>query len=329
MGRARYLLLAFSLLGASSCAVSGILTRNLSPLFETPREVKNKVREPFRPEARLAVLWVGHATALVQIGDKVILTDPVFTSTVGMVSKRFVEPGLDPENLPPVDAVLISHMHFDHLSLGSLEMIEDKTKVAFVPRGGLVYVPPFRFETVELGPWQTWERGGLKVTPTPVVHSGFRYGIDRDWMTETFTGYVVEYDGIRVYFGGDTAYDKDMFRETGKRFPGIDVALLPIAPIAPRDFMVSKHVDPTEAVQIYQDLGARWMVPIHYDTFVNSLDERGDDLRVLRKVMADRKLTQNEVQILAHGEQRVFLRRPAQEGSKPAQGEAQPQSLRR
>ncbi|AKT37290.1 MBL fold metallo-hydrolase [Chondromyces crocatus] len=309
MRRAHSLLLSLALFGASSCSVQGILFRNFAPLFTAPRKVENKVREPFRKEVRLSVLWVGHATALVQIGDKVILTDPVFTDTVGMVSRRFVEPGLDPANLPPVDAVLISHMHFDHLSLGSLEMIEDKVRATIVPTGGLVYVPPYRFPTVEVGPWETWEHDGLRVTPTPVKHSGFRYGVDQSWMTESFTGYVVEYDGLKVYFSGDTGYDPAMFKDTGKRFPGIDLALIAIAPIAPREFMASKHVDPVEAVQIYFDLGARWMVPVHYDTFVNSLDEVGDDLRELRKVMATQKLGEEQVQIVAHGEQRVFLRR--------------------
>ena len=97
------------------------------------RARSTKLTDPIDKNARLAVLWIGHATALVQIDDKVILTDPVFTSSVGQLSKRLVEPGLDPENLPPVDAVLISHMHFDHLSLGSLEMIERKVRMLLMP----------------------------------------------------------------------------------------------------------------------------------------------------------------------------------------------------
>lgn len=311
MTRARpSLLLLFALAGTASCAVGGIFVRNIPPLFSTPAPVPNKVREPFRPEARLAVLWVGHATALVQIGDKVILTDPVFTETVGMISRRLVEPGLDPADLPPVDAVLISHMHFDHLSLGSLERIEDRVRAAFVPRGGLVYVPPYRFATTELGPWQTWEQGGLRITPAPVVHSGDRYGLDREWRHEEgFTGWVVEHDGITVYFGGDTAYDEALFKETRRRYPGIDLALLPIAPAEPRDFMASKHVDAAEAVQAYLDLGARWMVPVHYETFVSSLDEPGDALRKLRRAMRERGLGEDRIHVLAHGEQRVLMRR--------------------
>lgn len=292
---------------APGCVPGNILTRNMGVLFGAPRPVPNKVRHPYRPDARLAVLWVGHATALIQIDDKLILTDPVFTNTVGEVSKRLVEPGLDPKDLPPVDAVLISHMHFDHLSLGSLAMIEPKIRRLFVPQGGLVYIPNFAFDSRELATWTTWERGGLRITAVPVKHSGFRYGADMEWMTTSYTGYVIEYHGLAVYFGGDTAYARDHFVETRARFPSLDLALIPIAPIHPRDFMASKHVDPAEAVQAFLDLGARRMMPIHFDTFINSRDAIGEAPRVLRQVIARRGLREEQVSILAIGEQRVFI----------------------
>src|SRR5690606_26103988 len=96
---------------------------------------------------------------------------------------------------------------------------------------------------------------------------------------ESFTGYVIEHDGLKVYFGGDTAYDQRLFVETAARYPDIDVALLPIAPIEPRDFMRRTHLDPDEAVRAFIDLGAKRMVPIHYGTFINSTDAPGDALR--------------------------------------------------
>jgi N-acyl-phosphatidylethanolamine-hydrolysing phospholipase D len=293
-----------------SCSFAGrLFTGNSAALFRAPRAVANKVRHPYRPDARLAVLWVGHATALIQIDDKLILTDPVFTSTVGALSSRLVEPGLDPEDLPPVDAVLISHMHFDHLSLGSLSMIEPKIRILFVPRGGLVYVPNFSFDSIEVPLWSTWEHGGLRITAVPVKHSGFRYGADQAWMTMSYTGYVIEYHGLSVYFGGDTAYQRDNFVRTRARFPSLDLALLPIAPIHPREHMRSRHVDPAEAVQAFMDLGARRMVPIHFDTFINGMDAPGEALQELRRVVAERGLSAAEVPILGVGEQRVLIPR--------------------
>ncbi|WP_437833834.1 MBL fold metallo-hydrolase [Sorangium sp. So ce1153] len=295
--------------GPSSCVPARILGSNVASLFDSPLPVPDKVREPRRPEARLAVLWVGHATVLVQIDDKFILTDPVFTSNVGIIVKRLVEPGLAPEDLPPIDAVLISHMHFDHLSLGSLSLIEPKVRSLLVPLGGLVYVPNYTFDSVEVPTWTTWRQGDLKITAVPVRHAGYRYGLDQAWMTESFTGYVVEYHGITVYFGGDTAYARDDFVKTRARFPGIDLALLPIAPVGPHEYMAPKHVDPAAAVQAFLDLGARRMMAIHFDTFINSTDAFGEAPRELRRVMAARGLGPDRVFVPRHGEQWVLIAR--------------------
>lgn len=293
---------------ASGCVVTRAGGRAFVSFFESPREVKNRIKQPVRKDARLAVLWVGHATALVQIDDKIVLTDPVFTSTVGQLSKRLVEPGIDPDDLPPIDAVIVSHMHFDHFSLGSLAMLEKKIRTILLPRGGTTYLTDFSFPVVELHRWQPWEKDGLRITAVPVDHVGFRYGLDDAWMKESFTGYVVEYHGMKVYFAGDTAYDQSNFVETGQRFPGIDVALLPIGPIEPRDLMRRFHIDPNEALQAFFDLGAKRLVPVHYDTFVNSGDNPGDAVRMLAAAQARYDMTGRVVAPLQIGEQRVFLK---------------------
>jgi L-ascorbate metabolism protein UlaG (beta-lactamase superfamily) len=118
---------------------------------------------------------------------------------------------------------------------------------------------------------------------------------------------VIQYHGLTVYFGGDTAYTKEYFVETQRRFPNIDLAILPIAPIHPREIMKKRHVDPVEALQAFADLRARWMLPIHFETFINSADEPGEPERVLREAMQKQGLTENEVNILRIGEQRVLM----------------------
>jgi L-ascorbate metabolism protein UlaG (beta-lactamase superfamily) len=300
---------ALAAASASGCALARVGGRGMASFFtDSPKPVKRE-KQPVRPDARLAVVWVGHATALIQIGSKVVLTDPVFTSTVGQVSKRLYEPGIAPEDLPPVDAVLISHLHYDHLSLGSLEMIEGKVRQLFLPPTGLRYLTDFGFPALELQPWQSWEKGGLRVTAVPVAHVGYRYGVDREYMTEGFTGYVIEADGIKVYFGGDTAYDPRLFVTTGQAFPGIELALLPIGPIEPHAFMRDYHMDPREALSAFVDLGARRMVPVHYDTFVNSVDAPGDALRALEAAQKTVKLAPREVVPIGIGERRVFVKK--------------------
>jgi N-acyl-phosphatidylethanolamine-hydrolysing phospholipase D len=299
---ARAGLVALGLLLAS--CISPI--RLAEPLFQSSHRVEKKIANPVRNDARLAVLWVGHASLLIQLDDRLVMTDPVFTSAVGQMSKRLVEPGLDVENVPRLDAVLISHMHYDHLSLGSLELLENRIGRLYMPRGGTVYLTDFSFANQELGRWQSVEDRGMRITAVPVEHNGMRYGIDVGWMTHTFTGYVVEYRGVTVYFGGDSAYGPH-YRETRKRFPRIDLALLPIAPIEPRSFMKKTHMDPKEALHAFQDLGAKTMVPIHYDTFVNSQDLPGDALAALERERRAQHIESSRLAVLGIGEQRVFL----------------------
>jgi L-ascorbate metabolism protein UlaG (beta-lactamase superfamily) len=139
-----------------------------------------------------------------------------------------------------------------------------------------------------------------------VRHNGFRYGLDVEWMTTSYTGYVFEYAGKSVYFGGDTATTRG-FRAAAERFPSLDLAILPIAPIHPREFMCRAHIDPQEAVQAFRDLGARYLVPMHFDTFMNSFDELGEAPRELTRA-ARASGVADRVVLLQIGEQRVLER---------------------
>ena len=307
------LLLALTALGlafaAPACAPATMVAGNAAAFFRTPAPVPNKIQRPYRADARLAVLWIGHASVLLQMDDKLVLTDPVFTETVSQLSRRLVEPGLDPAALPRIDAAIISHLHPDHLSIGSLEKIERKLGYLVVPEQGTAHVPDFSFETVELAWWKSFEKDGLRITAVPVRHTGFRWGVDAFWMEgKGFSGYVIEYHGLKVYFGGDTAYSRERFEATRARFPDLDLVILPIVPGRPRSLMNSMHIDPAQALDMFHDLGARWMVPMHHSTFINSIDPPDAEVRELAHLTAERGLGES-VQILAIGEQRVLVKR--------------------
>ena len=301
------LLTALGVVACENAARIGRFTAmNLSGLLSRPRPVHDRVTDPHVPGARLSVIWVGHATVLLQLDDRWILTDPVFTDTIGQVSRRLVEPGLLPEQLPMLDLVLISHLHFDHLSLGSLDLIEPRIRTLVLPEGGAVYVPHSRVLPIELPCGESFAQDGLQVTAVPANHGGWRYALDRAWLDTSATGYVVQYRGTSVYFAGDTAAQESASQAIGERFPGLDLALLPIAPIEPRDYMHRYHIDPAEALAAFELVGARFMVPIHFDTFVNSFDELGDAPRRLRQQMHDQRIASDRVVVLRHGERRVL-----------------------
>jgi len=283
--------------------------RNVSSAFRSPRKIDHKVSNPYRPDARLAVLWIGHASVLIQIDDKFILTDPVLTTTVGQFSKRLVEPGIRTENIPPIDAVLISHMHIDHYSPASIAMLEKKIKKMLIPQGAFAYIPNFDLDIEELPSGTHWENEGLRITAVPVIHNGWRYGLDGAWMRTSYTGYLVDYKGVRVYIGGDTAYDSLLFRETGRQYPAIDLAVLPVAPIHPREYSRARHTDPAEALQIMEDLGAAFLLPMHYDTFPESIDTLGEAVTLLSQEIERRQFDPARVVIPEIGELKVIIKK--------------------
>ena len=296
----------FGFFTGCSPLVSRFTARAVDQLSEPIRPVTHKVATPLRSDVGLSILWVGHATVLIQIHDKVIITDPVFTKTVGLLAKRSVEPGVDPAAITRLNTILISHLHFDHFSYGSLDMLP-KQATLIVPPGGAEYTPEFGFaNTREAKTWEAIEEDSLKITPVPAQHFGGRYGFDVLWgPVHPFTGYVIEYKGVTIFFAGDTGYNPEIFKGIGQRFH-IDVALLPIAPIEPREFMKRVHTDPAEALQAFEDLGAKIMIPIHHDTFFQGLEPEVGYAKKLMQTLIEERGLQDRVKLLAAGEQLVL-----------------------
>jgi L-ascorbate metabolism protein UlaG (beta-lactamase superfamily) len=208
----------------------------------------------------LAVTFVGHATLLLQWKGLNILTDPNFVPRV-VVPKRLVEPGIPIEQLPPLDLIVISHAHLDHLVKPSLRKLGKEVPVV-VPTGLAELITPLGFRRVyELNWWDVYEGDGFKVVHVPAKHWGRRTPRDRE---RGYGGFVIERHGHHVYFAGDTAYFQG-FLEIGRAFP-IDLALLPIGAYRPLSFR-QVHCNPEDALQAFEDMQARYMVPIHWGTF--------------------------------------------------------------
>lgn len=283
----------------SGCWVGRAMGRNAGHAFDTPAPTPKPIPEV--PGAKLAVTWVGHATMLIQLGPYFILTDPMFMPTVGQLAKRLREPGLDPNQMPYLDAVVISHMHQDHYSPNSLALFERKIGRLLLPENGLLYAPDGPYPARDMSTWQQDQNGELTITQVPVQHSGWRYAIDAGWMKRGYCGWVFEWKGITVYFSGDTGYNQAHFAATRRRFPHIDVAFIAIAPVEPREMQAAQHVGPLEALDAFADLGADVMIPMHYDTFWFGDDQPGDALRVLREGMRQKGVADDRVRIAEVG----------------------------
>jgi N-acyl-phosphatidylethanolamine-hydrolysing phospholipase D len=301
------LLLTGGAVNGCSSIVGRFAARSMERIFDSTEAVPSRVASPIRDSVGLSVLWVGHATMLIQVHDKVILTDPVFTSTVGLLAKRGVDPGLDISAVTRLDLTLISHIHFDHLSYGSLGMLPTEGRLV-LPPGGADYTPEFGFaETIESRTWETIERDGMRITAVPVKHFSGRYGFDILWKGASgYTGYVVEYRGVTLFFAGDTGYDPEMFKEVGRRYR-IDVAFIPIAPIQPREFMRRVHADPSDALQIFADTKASRTVAMHFRTFFQGLDPSPFYAQELLADEARARGLEDRVLIFNIGEQRVLI----------------------
>jgi N-acyl-phosphatidylethanolamine-hydrolysing phospholipase D len=293
------------IVGCVNSTASKFLARTFEHFSDTTEIVPVKISDPVLPDVGLSVIWIGHASVLIQIHDRVFLTDPVFSESVGILSQRVVEAGIDPGNLKKVDYVLISHTHFDHLSYGSLGGLPDRETLV-MPTGAIRYVPEFGFHKLTaLKAWESLDEEGVRITAVPAQHFSGRYGFDALWNNnDDHTGYVIQYKGETVYFAGDTGYRDSLFVKIGQRFP-IDVALLPIAPIEPRAFMSRVHLDPERAVQAFTELRARFMIPIHHRTFVQGLEPRVTMAEEELQDLVARRGLQDRIHIMKIGERKI------------------------
>ncbi len=249
----------------------------------------------------LGVTFIGHSSFFLQVGGKNILVDPNFARWI-FVLKRLRKPGLRLRDLPPIDAVLVSHAHFDHLHRPSLRAIARLTRwksgkrpIIIVPRQVRDLVSDLGYgRIVELDWWQSTQLGPLEITHVPAQHWGAR--IVRD-MHRGYGGYVIRGGKHSIYHAGDTAYF-DGFREIGRRLQP-ELALLPIGAYHPDSYR-SVHTSPEDAVQGFVDLGARWMVPMHYGTFRLSYEPIDEPVQRL-KLDARRRGIEKKICVLEEG----------------------------
>ena len=290
------------------------LARRVWASFTSPRtfDAPRVVNDGQALRARVAnpsITWVGHSTLLVQLDGLNILTDPNWSERASPLSwagpKRLSAPGLAFDSLPRIDVVLISHDHYDHLDLGTVQRLAKAHDPLFlVP---LRMKEWFRdngmFRVVELDWWQVHEFGGVEFVCLPAQHFSQRTLFDRD--RRLWASWGVLGKNRRLYFSGDTGYWSG-FKEIGERYGPFDVAAIAIGAYLPPEIMRFSHTTPEQTVQAFEDVKGRVLLGIHWGTF-DLAEEPLDDPPT--RMLADarrRGIDESRTWILKIGETREW-----------------------
>jgi L-ascorbate metabolism protein UlaG (beta-lactamase superfamily) len=226
---------------------------------------------PRKVEGRqIRITLVNHSTVLVQGCGFNLLTDPMWSDRASPLSwigpRRRRKPGVRIEDLPPIDAVLVSHNHFDHLDRTTLRQLASRGRSTFIAAAGLArLLRSEKIEPVHELDWgESLTMSGLRIHCIPAMHFSARGILDRN--KTLWCGYVIEYPERLVYFAGDTAFGNH-FAWIREKLGPPSLALLPIGAYEPRWFMSAVHMSPEEAVKAHDILGAKISIAIHHGTF--------------------------------------------------------------
>ena len=214
------------------------------------------------------VTWLGHAAFLLRLDGKTVLTDPYLTKVAGPFGfgpERYVAPGLPLARLPPIDIILVSHNHYDHLDAKTIEALPGKDRIhVVVPLRLGDFFRERGYVNVHENDW--FERvviHGIEIEVLPAIHFSRRGLFDRN--RTLWGGFAIRAGGRSIYHSGDTGYGP-IFSEVNRRSGPFDLALVAIGAYEPRSIMQSSHVTPEDAVQLVDDIGAERAIGMHWGT---------------------------------------------------------------
>lgn len=275
------------------------ITEVLIPsLFVRKTGVQHRPIFPKLETGQIGLTWIGHASFLIQTPKHNILVDPNWANWL-IVIRRLKRAGLAIHDLPNIDLVLITHAHFDHLNRRTLAAVAAQQPIV-VPLGVSNLVHDLGFEHVhEMNWWDEWNYNDLKITFTPAKHWGARVLHDSH---RGYGGFVIEYQGRRIYHCGDSAYFSG-FREIGRRLAP-EIALLPIGAYEPPSFR-DVHMGPEQAVQAFHELKSKTLVPMHFGTYRMSYEPMHEPAQRLVRAGTEGGIL-SQIRFLIEGQPQIF-----------------------
>lgn len=259
--------------------------------------------------ASLRISFVNHATVLIQTQNVNILTDPVWSDRVGPLNfigpKRHRAAGITFDDLPKIDVMVLSHNHYDHLDLATIERLCERDRPLFlVPLGNDTIIDDTcRGGTVTAMDWNESVAGpgGVRIHLLPSLHWSSRGLTDQN--KALWGAFLLETNGGNIYFAGDTGYgDGSTYREVAEAFGNIRLALLPIGAYEPRWFMIGHHMNPEDSVLAHKDLNAAYSMAIHFGTFQLSDEGIDDPVKALSAARIKHGVPDNAFRALENGE---------------------------
>ncbi len=299
---------------ASSKGICFFLRRLLGSLFLPDVASEHSIKEEMALERYKkfdgdhSISWLGQATLLLTLDGKNILTDPYLTEYASPSTRggprRFVPPGISINNLPPIDIVLVSHNHYDHLDADTVESLKGKENIQVIVPLGLkeFFIERGYKQVIELDWEESFEFQGLRFTSLPAVHDSRRWVDDKNktlWCSWSISGSMGKY-----YFAGDTAYSPTIFSEIGKNHGPFALAMLPIGAYEPRKLMWMSHATPEEAVKIGTEIRAEVLLAMHWGTIELSDEPHREPPIRFKEAGQLENISQENIWIMKIGESR-------------------------